>query len=343
MPQFAPEAALYSTFEKAGIPPRHATLTLGSLLIVQALRGLHLIFFAFLLTPVFAQTDPPQGQTSFRADSNLVVIPVSVTDKLNRFVLGLGKSSFHLYEDGVEQKIAHFSGEDAPLSVGVAFDISGSMDYKMSASRDAAQLFLKTLNPDDEAFLAEFNEKVSLSVPFTVKSQEIRTALQNVQPGGLTALLDAVRFSLNEMSKAKNARKAIVVISDGGDNHSSYTSKQIESLVREAGVEIYAMGVFDPLASFTLSPEEISGPKLLSEIATQTGGRAFAATVAGDLPSVAARIAIELRNQYVIGYYPKDQARDGKYHTVEVKVDAPASMPEMKLHWRQGYYAPSEK
>jgi Ca-activated chloride channel homolog len=310
---------------------------------VQAPRCSYLVFSAFLSTLAFAQTNSPQAETSFRIDSNLVVIPVSVTDKMNRFVLGLDKGSFHLYDNGVEQKIVHFSGEDAPLSVGMAFDISGSMDYKMSASRDAAQLFLKTLNPDDEAFLAEFNDKVALSVPFTGQSQDIRTALQNVQPGGLTALLDAVRFSLTEMGKAKNARKAIVVISDGGDNHSSYTAQQIESLVREAGVEIYAMGVFDPLASLALTPEEVSGPKLLSEIAMQTGGRAFAATVAGDLPSVAARIAIELRNQYVIGYYPKDQVRDGKYHTVEVKVTEPAPMPDLKLHWRQGYYAPSDK
>lgn len=310
---------------------------------MRAPRCSSLVFSAFLFNSAFAQTGSPQAETSFRIDSNLVVIPVSVADKMNRFVLGLDKGSFHLYDNGVEQKIVHFSGEDAPLSVGMAFDISGSMDYKMSASRDAAQLFLKTLNPNDEAFLAEFNDKVALSVPFTGQSQEIRTALQNVQPGGLTALLDAVRFSLTEMGKAKNARKAIVVISDGGDNHSSYTSQQIESLVREAGVEIYAMGVFDPLASLALTPEEVSGPKLLSEIATQTGGRAFAATVAGDLPSVAARIAIELRNQYVIGYYPKDQVRDGKYHTVEVKITEPASLPDLKLHWRQGYYAPSDK
>lgn len=293
--------------------------------------------------PVLGQTAPSQTQPNFRADSNLVVIPVSVTDKMNRFVLGLGKDEFHLVDDGVEQKIAHFSGEDIPLSIGLAFDISGSMDYKMAASRDAAILFLKALNPDDEVFLAEFNEKVALTVPFTNRAQDIRTAFQNVRPGGLTALLDAIKFSLAEMDKAKNPRKAIVVISDGGDNHSTYTAAQIEALVREANVEVYALGVFDPLASFTLSPEEISGPRLLSEIATQTGGRAFAASVSSDLPSVAARIAIELRNQYVLGYYPKDQARDGKYHTVEVKVSKPASMPELKLHWRQGYYAPSDK
>jgi Ca-activated chloride channel homolog len=289
------------------------------------------------------QTPAPGAQPSFRADSNLVVIPVSVTDSLKRFVLGLRREDFRLFDNGVEQPIAHFSGEDVPLSIGLAFDTSGSMDYKLTTSRGAATLFLRTLNPDDEAFLAEFNDKVDLSVGFTAHPQEIRSALQKVQAGGLTALLDAVKFALSEMKNAKNPRKAIVIISDGGDNSSKYTAAQIEALVREADVEVYAMGVFDPLASLMLTPEEVSGPRLLSEIATQTGGRAYAASMASDLPSVAARIAIELRNQYVLSYYPKDQARDGKYHTVEVKVSQPPGVPPLKMHWRQGYYTPSEK
>jgi Ca-activated chloride channel homolog len=282
-----------------------------------------------------------QTQPSFRADSNLVAIPVSVTDPQNRFVLGLRKEDFRVFDDGVEQPTAHFSSDDVPLSIGLAFDTSGSMDYKMTSSRDAATLFLKVLNPEDEAFLVEFNDKTELSVAFPGHPQEIRSALQKVQPSGLTALLDAVKFSLGEMKKAKNPRKAIVIVSDGGDNHSTYTAAQIESLVREADVEIYAMGVFDPLASISLTPEEVSGPRLLSEIATQTGGRAFAASLPSDLSSVAARIAIELRNQYVLGYYPKNQTRDGKYHTVEVKVTQPPGAPQLKMHWRQGYYAPS--
>jgi Ca-activated chloride channel homolog len=289
------------------------------------------------------QTPSGGMQPSFHAESNLVVIPVSVTDTLNRFVLGLQRENFHVLDNGVEQPIAHFSGEDVPLSIGLVFDISGSMDYKVSTSRDAAKLFLQTLNPEDEAFLVEFNDKVDLSVGFTSQSQEIRDKLQNIQPSGLTALLDAVRFSLNEMKNAKNARKAVVIVSDGGDNHSTYTAAEIESLVRAADVEVYAMGVFDPLLSLGLTPEEISGPRLLSEIATQTGGRAFAASVSGDLPSVAARIAIELRNQYVLAYYPKDSLRDGKYHTVEVRVSQPAGVPALKMHWRQGYYAAQNK
>ncbi len=299
----------------------------------------------FLLPRAPGQTTPAAAasQASFRADSNLVVIPVSVTDAQNRFVLGLGKQDFHLFDDGVEQPVSHFSGEDVPLSIGLAFDISGSMDYKLHTSTEAAKLFLKALNPGDEAFLVEFNDKVNLSVPFTSHAQDLQAALTDLQPGGMTALLDALKFSLTEMKKARNSRKAIVVISDGGDNSSTYKPPQIEELVRAADVEIYAMGVFDPLMSLLVPPEEVSGPKLLSEIATQTGGRAFAAAGAGDLPSVAARIAIELRNQYVLGYYPKNQARDGKYHTVEVKLTQPPGVPPLKPHWRQGYYAPQDQ
>jgi Ca-activated chloride channel family protein len=302
---------------------------------------------AAALTAVFAILTP--GQTpesaptpSFRSSTNLVVIPVSVTDGSNRFVLGLQQEDFQIFDDGVPQTIAHFSGEDAPLSIGLVFDESGSMDYKLRTSRDAVAQFLQTLNASDEAFLAEFNDTVKLSVGFTSHPDEIVTALRNSQPGGLTAMLDAVNFALREMKNAKNPRKAIIMVSDGGDNSSKYTSAQIESLVREADVQVYAMGVFEPTFSFGLSPAEISGPKLLSEIASQTGGRAFAATLSSDLPAVAARIAIELRNQYVIGYYPKDQVKDGKYHKVEVKLSQPQGISALKSHWRLGYYAPSD-
>jgi len=281
-------------------------------------------------------------QTTFRAETNLVVIPVAVTDNLNRFVLGLQKPDFHVFEDGVEQSVAQFSGEDAPLSVGLVFDESGSMDLKLRNARDAAAQFLKTLNREDEAFLVEFGDSARLSVSFTVKPDEIQNALKNIRPGGLTAMIDAIHAGLQEMKNAKNPRKAIVIVSDGGDNHSHYTASEIESLVRAADVQVYAMGVFDPLASLGLSPEEISGPRLLSEIATQTGGRAFSAALSSDLPAVAARIAVELRNQYILAYYPKNQARDGKYRKVEVKLSPPTGLTPLKAHWRLGYYAPGQ-
>jgi VWFA-related protein len=290
-----------------------------------------------------APQDLPRGPgLNLRVETTLVEIPVAVTDSLNRFVLGLQKEDFHLLEDGVEQNVAHFSGEDAPLSVGLAFDESGSMSYKVRTSQVAVAQFLKTMNPGDEAFLVEFSDSAKVSVGFTDDTGAIQTALRTAQPGGLTAMLDGIDLALREMKKAKNARKAIVVVSDGGDNHSQYTAAQIESLVREADVQIYAMGVFEPSLPFGLTPEEVSGPKLLSEITTQTGGRAFAAALTSDLPSVAARIAVELRNQYVLGYYPKNETKDGKYRHVEVKLSQPHGVSPLKAHWRLGYYAPTQ-
>jgi Ca-activated chloride channel homolog len=308
--------------------------------------GSSLAIFALLSALSVAQTGAAAASqeapaTTFRAHADLVLIPVSVTDKLNRFVLGLQKADFHLFEDGAEQTVEHFSGEDAPLSIGVLFDESGSMSYKLHTSRDATTQLLSALNKEDEVFLVEFADAARVSIGFTAKIDNVREALKNAQANGLTAMLDAIDTGLLEMKKAKNSRKAIVVVSDGGDNRSHYTAAQIESLVREADVQIYAMGVFDPVFSLGQAPEEISGPRLLSEIATQTGGRAFAASAPGDLPSVASRIAIELRNQYVLGYYPSNKTRDGKYRHVEVKVSEPAGLgSSLKLHWRLGYYAP---
>ena len=291
-----------------------------------------------------SQANPGSSATGlrFNADATLVLIPVTVTDASNRFVLGLQKKDFHLLEDGVEQTIANFSGEDAPLSIGLVFDISGSMDDKLRISRQAAVQFLKTMNPEDEVFLVAFSDHARLVSEFTNHAEEIQSKLLSLQPGGLTALLDAAGMAMQEMKKARNPRKAILVISDGGDNNSRYSSTQIQSLVREADVQLYAMGVFGPSFSFGLTKEEVTGPRLLSQIAEQTGGRAFAATDPGDLPSVATRIGIELRNQYVLAYAPKSQSKDGKYRKVEVKITEPAGLPSLKLHWRLGYYAPSQ-
>ena len=302
-----------------------------------------LVAMLSLLAPLGAQApDSNAPDLRFNVDSTLVLIPATVTDPVNRFVLGLSQRDFHLFEDNVEQSIAHFSGEDVPLSVGVVFDASGSMDNKMRTSRDAAIQFLKTMNPQDEAFLIEFSEKAELAAPFTSHMEDIEEKLRHLKPGGLTAMLDAAELALHEMKKAKNPRKAILIISDGGDNSSRYTSSQIQSLVREADVQIYAMGVYEPSFFVGLSKEEISGPRLLSELAEQTGGRAFAASDPNDLPSVAARIGIELRNQYVLAYSPRNQDKDGKYRKVEVKVNEPAGIPNLKVRWRLGYYAPSQ-
>lgn len=282
-----------------------------------------------------------QPTPRFGVDTTLVLIPATVTDPLNRFVLGLHKEDFHLSEDGDEQTIAHFSGEDVPLSAGLVFDTSGSMGAKLQTSRQAALQFLRTMNPQDEAFLVEFNDRAELAVGFTSQVDEIQNKLMTLRPHGLTAMLDAAEMALREMKKAKNPRKAIVIISDGGDNSSRYSASEIQSLVREADVQIYAMGVFEALLFPGLTKEEISGPRLLSELAEQTGGRAYSASDPKDLPSIAARIGIELRNQYVLAYSPKNQNKDGRYHRVEVKVTRPAGVPDLRVRWRLGYYAPS--
>jgi Ca-activated chloride channel family protein len=216
------------------------------------------------------------------------------------------------------------------------------MDDKLRISRQAAAQFLKTMNPEDEAFLVAFSDRAKLVSGFTSHVEEIQDSLMSLQPGGLTALLDAAEMALQEMRKAKNPRKAILMISDGGDNNSRYSSAQIQALVREADVQLYAMGVFEPSIFIGMTKEEISGPRLLSQIAEQTGGRVFAATDPNDLPSVATRIGIELRNQYVLAYAPKGGNKDGKYRRVEVKVTEPAGLPSLKLHWRLGYYAPAQ-
>ncbi len=314
------------------------------------------VFLAIAAGPLRSQTNPggkpqatshdPQGSPTarFNAETTLVLIPATVTDPLNRFVLGLQKKDFELFEDGVEQTIMHLSGEDSPLSIGLVFDVSGSMDDKLRTSRQAAVQFLKTMNPQDEAFLVSFSDHAELAAGFTNQAQQIQDKLMALQPGGLTAMLDAAEMALREMKKAKNPRKAILMISDGGDNHSKYSAHEIESLVREADVQVYAMGVFEPdiFRGLGLTKEEISGPQLLSEIAEQTGGRVFAASYSGDLPSVAARIGIELRNQYVLSYTPKNAEKDGKYRHVEVKVRGLAGLSTLKVRWRLGYYAPSE-
>ena len=285
--------------------------------------------------------------TAFRADSTLVLVPVSVTDPSNRYVLGLAKEDFRLFEDDVEQKVTHFSNEDAALSIGLLVDTSGSMGAKLDTSRRAVSEFLKTLNTADQAFLIEFSDQAQLAVPLTNDAGAIESAMTSATSGGLTALLDAVHMGLQEMKRAKNPRKALLIISDGGDNNSRFTSTQIADLVREADVQIYAMGVFEPTLSFGLSAPglgaaEMSGPKLLAEIAEQTGGRALAATNLRELPGVAERIGIELRNQYVLAYTPQNPVRDGKYRKIEVKVQQPKALPSLKARWRLGYYAPSE-
>ena len=277
---------------------------------------------------------------NIRVESTLVLIPVTVTDPLNRFVTGLERENFRLFEDKSEQKLTHFASEDAPLSVGLVFDTSGSMGSKLDKSRQAVGQFFKTANPEDEFFLIQFNDRPELVVDFTTRVEEIQNRLTFTQSKGRTALLDAVYMALHKMKKAKNPRKALLIISDGGDNSSRYTESEIKKLVQEADVQIYAIGIFEVMANRGRTPEELSGPSLLSELAEQTGGRHFPVDNLNELPDVAAKIGMELRNQYILGYTPTNQGRDGKYRRVQVKLVQPRGLPPLRATWRLGYYAP---
>jgi Ca-activated chloride channel family protein len=281
-------------------------------------------------------------EANIRVDTNVVLVNVSVTTPLNQFVTGMEKEHFRVFEDKVEQKIQTFGSIDAPLSVGLVFDASGSMGPKLVKSRQAASQFFKTANPDDEFFLVQFNDRPELVVPFTTNTEEIQNRLTFTQAKGRTSLLDALYLAMHEMKKARNPRKAVLILSDGGDNASRYTESEIRNLVREADVQVYAIGIFEPMASRGRTTEEMSGPGLLSELAEQTGGRHFPVDNINELPDVSAKIGIELRNQYVIGYSPINQERDGKYRRISVKLVQPKGLPPLRPTFRQGYYAPSQ-
>ena len=276
-----------------------------------------------------------------RVDVPLALIPVHVTTDLGASVMNLKQENFRIFEDGVEQKITNFSSEDAPVSIGLLFDSSGSMRNKIRKSAEAAAAFFRTANTDDEFFLVEFNERAKLAVPFTRDANLIYQHIMRTKPLGRTSLLDAIHMALTQMKAAKNLRKAIVILSDGGDNRSRYTESEIKSAMREADVQVYALGIYDPDGQPKRTPEEKNGPKLLGELAQQTGGRDFTIHNLEDLPTVCERIGNELRNQYVIGYAPANDEDTG-YRHVKVTVSA-SDMPPLHVYHRQGYLPESSR
>jgi Ca-activated chloride channel homolog len=284
----------------------------------------------------------PSRPSNIRIDKTLVLINVTVTDPLNRIVTGLEKEHFRLFEDKIEQQITQFSSEDAPISIGLVFDTSGSMGSKLQKSRQAAAEFFKTANPSDEFFLVQFNDRPELTVPFTTDTDRLQSTLTFTQSRGRTALLDSVYLAMHEMKKAHNPRKALLIISDGGDNSSRYTETEIKNAVREADVQIFAIGIFESFANRGRTPEEAAGPGLLNELAEQTGGREYAVENVAELPDIAAKIGVELRNEYILGYTPKNRERDGKYRRVIVKLNQPRGLPPLRAYFRLGYYAPTQ-
>ncbi len=275
-------------------------------------------------------------------DSDLVLIPVMVTDHHDRLITGLEKAHFKLFEDKVEQVISHFATEDAPVSIAVVFDCSGSMGPKLQKSRAAVAEFIRAANPEDEFSLVVFNDRAQLAVGFSQQADELQSRLLYVQSKGRTALLDAIYLAMDQMKKAKHSRKAILIISDGGDNCSRFSMGEVKNRVREGDAQVYSIGIVEPFGTRGRSPEEMAGPALLDDVAHQSGGRFFEIDNLNELPDVASKIGAALRNQYMLGFAPAMPKRDGKYHKIVVKLAAPKGLPPLRASFRSGYYAPTQ-
>jgi Ca-activated chloride channel family protein len=270
---------------------------------------------------------------------DLVLVPVTITDPMSRLVTGLEKENFELFEGNAKEEIKSFSSEDAPVSLGVIFDSSGSMSSKMDRAKDAVVEFFKTANPQDEFFMITFSDAPEVVSDFTSSVDDIQGKLIFTVPQKRTALLDAIYMGVSKMRQAKYPKKALLIISDGGDNHSRYTENEIKALVKEADVMVYAIGIYD---RYFQTDEERLGPALLGEIAQLTGGRAFTVENPNDLGDVATKIGVELRNQYVLGYRPSKAVRDGKWRKIKVKLLPPKGLPPLRVYARTGYYGPEE-
>jgi Ca-activated chloride channel family protein len=281
-----------------------------------------------------------QGQP-VHMDVELALLNITVTDPSNRLVTGLEPDSFRVFEDNIEQEVVTFSSEDVPISIGVILDLSGSMANKADKAKEAAIQFFKTANPQDEFFLVTFSERAQLTSAFTSNVEDLASRILLTSAKGRTALLDAIYLGLVQMKEAHNAKRALLILSDGGDNISRYSERDIKRLVREADTQLYSVGIFDRFEYRSRTPEELHGPSLLSELTELTGGRAFAVENLNELPDIAAKIGAELRNQYILGYHPSNKSRDARWRKIKVKLRVPKGLPPLSIYAKTGYYAPS--
>jgi len=284
------------------------------------------------ITPRIKTPTQAAINASIRVDAKLVLIPVTVTDTHGAPFPGLSRDSFHLFEDGVEQQVKYFTSEDAPVSLGIVFDASRSMEGKLEQSRAAVSRFLRTSRPGDEFFVVEFSDRPRLLSGFTGDTVAIEKSLVGIQPKNWTALLDAVYMAVHQMKHASNSHKALLILSDGGDNNSRYTEAEMKSRVREADVSIYSIGLGTGLLRHHV--------RLLKELSDETGGEYRQADKMADLPDAVERISSAIRHQYVLGYSSSNSINDGMYRKIKVTLNQPADKPPLHASWRTGYYAP---
>jgi Ca-activated chloride channel homolog len=288
--------------------------------------------------PVETQTDSTPLNNPLRVDVDVVLVPVTVSDSENRPVTTLKKQDFALFEEGERKEIRYFSAEEAPLSVAILLDVSKSMSDKVDTERAAIVEFFNNAHPDDEYFAITFSDRPREVASATQSINELETKLTAIEPGGPTAMLDAVYLAVSKLRSARYTRKAIVIFSDGGDNASRYTLREIKNMVQESDVQIYAIGLFDTFFFGTL--EEKLGKLWLSEITDATGGRTITVDNSMKLPEAAATISRELRNQYTLGYRP-DGPNASKWRKIKVRVTQPDREQRLHAFYRKGYSAPA--
>lgn len=323
--------------------------------------GVSLSFFLGFIQPAFPQTSlddihvsPEQtasirtygtpafaGASLIRTSADLVLVPVSITDDYHHPVLGLDQDNFQVYENKKQQPIAHFSSEDSPVSIGIIVDTSGSMADKLDWAREAVVQFCEAANPQDEFFMITFADAPRLATDFTNRVEELENDLLTARSKGETSLLDAIYMGVGKLRSAHYARKALLILSDGGDNHSRYTEHDVKAAIKEADATIYAVGIFDHYFS---TPEESLGPELLRSIAELTGGSAFTLSRLSDMPEVTRVIGTQLRHQYMLAYHPQTSPHDGKWHKISVKLRLPRPFHAAFFHVaaRPGYYGGGE-
>ena len=276
---------------------------------------------------------------SLKANVDLVLVPVIVKDHYDRPVLGLDKDNFSVYEGHDRETITNLSTEDGPISLGILFDTSDSMYGKIEWAREAVLQFLRSASSEDEFFLVLFNTRPEIATDFTRSVDDIENVISTVRPEGTTALLDAVYLGLSRMKQAQNQRKVLLIVSDGGDNHSRYTSRHMSSLLAESNVQTYALGIFTDVPR---TPAERVGPDLLAAMTTITGGRTLAIRNRKGIGQAISALSVELHNQYLIAYRPTNLAHDGKWHRIRVRVTQPQNGQRLRVYTKDGYYAPGE-
>lgn len=288
--------------------------------------------------PPAATPGRPVGDDPLIVNTDLITLNVTVTDSYGRYVKGLDKSAFTILDDKAPQEITHFTDDDTPVSVGVIFDVSGSMNGdKIARAREALSRFIQTSHDQDEYFLIGFNSRAQLLLDRTRNSEAILDKLTFVQTKGQTALYDACYLGVEKVTRGNHQKRAILLISDGQDNNSRYTFGELRRLLKESDVLIYGIGILG--GSDAGSSLGMGGQAILDELASVSGGKAFFPNTSAEMNEIFERIALELRHQYSIGYRPSNFIGDGKWHRVKVKITPPRGLPRLFVRSKEGYYA----